>query len=65
MITVSQALSVAQNLYAPTKIMVKENGKFWRIMRHQFDKNATTPVTVEDDWPDEEYEPIAEEEAPF
>ena len=64
-ITVSQALSVAPQLYAPTKIMVRENGKFWRIMRHQFDKNAAPQVTVEDDWPDEEYEPIAEEEAPF
>ena len=64
-ITVSQALSFAQYLYASTKIMVREDGKFWRIMRYQFDKKVSIPVAVNEDWLEEEYEPVAEEEAPF
>ncbi|MDP8241037.1 MAG: DEAD/DEAH box helicase family protein [Candidatus Hatepunaea meridiana] len=64
-LTVSQALGVAQYLKAPTQIMVREDGKFWRIMRHQFDINESPPVSVDEDWLDEEYEPVEEEEAPF
>jgi len=64
-VTVSQALGVAQHLKAPIQILVKEDGKFWRIMRHQFDINESPPVLVDEDWLDEELEPVEEEEAPF
>jgi hypothetical protein len=58
-------LGVAQHLKAPIQILVKEDGKFWRIMRHQFDINESPPVLVDEDLLDEEYEPVEEEEAPF
>jgi DNA repair protein RadD len=64
-LTVSQALSVAQRLYAPTKILVREDGNFWRIMRHQFAINDSPPVSIDEDWPEEECIPVEEEEAPF
>jgi len=64
-VTISQALSVAQYLRAPSRIMVREDGKFWRIMRYDFDKNDSPPVSVAEDWLEEECEPIAEVEAPF
>jgi DNA repair protein RadD len=64
-ITVSQALSFALHLSAPTRILVRESGKFWRIMRYQFDRNESPSVSVSEDWLDEECEPVEEEEAPF
>jgi len=64
-VTVSQALSVAQHLKAPMQIMVRQDGNFWRVLRHVFDINESPPVSVAEDWLEEECEPVEEEEAPF
>jgi len=64
-VTVSQALTVAQHLKAPIQIMVKQDNNFWRVMRHHFRINESPPVSVDEDWLEEECEPVEEEEAPF
>ena len=64
-ITVSDALRVADQLKAPTRIKVQEDGKYWRIVQFSFDENESPLIKVEEDLEKEEYEPVEEEEAPF
>jgi hypothetical protein len=64
--TVHDALATAHTLKVPTEIQVREEGKFWRILRHRFgDDDLPTVEIDEDDVAEEEYEPMEEMEAPF
>jgi len=64
-ISVSDALRVVDQLKAPTRIKVQEDGKYWRIVQFNFDENESPLIKVEEDLEKEEYEPVEEEEAPF
>ena len=63
--TISQALSSAEDLKAPTRIRVRADGNYWRIVDYHFNQYESPPVEVEEDWTDEEYAPVEDEEAPF
>ncbi len=61
--TVTEALQEAELLKRACRIYVQEDGKYWRVLRHQF--GGDVEIEVEDDLVEEEYEAIEEEEAPF
>ena len=63
--TISQALSSAEDLKAPTRIRVRADGNYWRIVDYHFNQYKSPSVEVEEDWTDEEYATFEEEEAPF
>ena len=64
--TVSQALLEAINLRQPNQILVQEEGKYWRVIRHRFDgpHQPRVEVEVEQEW-DYPNTPLVEEELPF
>lgn len=59
---VTEALRSAIDLMQPTHILVKEDGKFWRVMQHRYDEFDSPPVDVEREYYDTEYEPVVEGE---
>ena len=63
--TISEALQVAAGLKQPSHILVQEDGKYWRVVRYRFDRDADVPVEVEGDWVEDENAIPIEEEAPF
>lgn len=64
--TVCEALLVAAELKTPTEIEVREDGKYWRVLRHRFGGKDLPTVDVEADHEEEEiYTPVEYEEAPF
>jgi len=64
--TVTEALRAAADLKAPTEIEVREDGKYWRVLRHRFEGVDLPTVEVEADREEEEiYAPVEYEEAPF
>jgi len=63
--TVTQALRQAANLQQPTSILVQEDGKYWRVIRHRFDGSERPQVEVEQEWDYTNATPLVEEELPF
>lgn len=63
--TVTEALHLAATLKQPSHILVQEDGKYWRVMRHRFDDQDSPPVEVEQEYDYTSQEPVVEGEAPF
>ncbi len=64
-ITVGEALQQAATLRHPSHILVQEDGKYWRVVRHRFDGAEPPEVEVEQEYEYADDSPLVEEEAPF
>ncbi len=63
--TVTEALRLAGTLRQPSHILVQEDGKYWRVVRHRFDEAEPPKVEVEQEYEYAGDAPTIEEEAPF
>jgi len=63
--TVHEALNTAHTLKVPTSIQVRQDGKYWRVLRHRFDESDPPRVAIDDEPMEEATTHYEYEEAPF